>query len=108
MRSSEASFRGPGWGDVRDYLAALSERWGGRWVCSIRVPAGTTAKRELWIVCERFGVPDKSGVEKARRAGHRYPTSDGVSMPALMHGMLADVERQLQDDEGVAERQAAF
>lgn len=108
MRSPEAPFRGPGWGDVKDYLEACGSRWGGQWVLSVRLAKRGAVGSTLWVLCERFSAPDKLGNSKARRAGHVYPTSDGINMPALMHGLLAEVEEGLQDDRGVAERQASF
>jgi len=108
MRSSEAPVRGPGWADVRDYLEAVNNRWGGNWVLSVRLAQHSKNRVTLWILCERFGPPGKSGFGKDTRAGHVFPTSDGLTMPAVMHALLAEVEGRLQDDKGLAERQASF
>lgn len=108
MRSLETQVRGPGWADVREYLVSCGEGWGGNWVLSIRVTRGNGGRDALWVLCERYGPPGKTGLGRDTRTGHVYPTSDGISMPALMHGLLAEVEQRLQDDKGLAERQASF
>lgn len=108
MGSLQTPLRGPGWADVRVYAEELGNRWGGYFVLTIRLAKGRGGRTDLWVVCERFGMPDKSGIPKVRRSGHVYPCSDGLTMPALMHGLLADVDRMLEDDAGLATRQATF
>ena len=108
MRSSEAPFRGPGWGDVRDYLAALSERWGGSTVLSVRVSPRGNGRVCLFVLLERTVSVGRSDAVKQSRVSREYPTSDGLNMPGLMFGLLEELDQRLENDSRVSERQASF
>jgi hypothetical protein len=104
----KASDRGPIWRDVSELLATMYKRWGGNWVLSVRANPAGVQNGHLWVLCEVTLPTGRTGLSKQLRAGRKYPTSDGLSMPAVMHGLLYDVEGRFEDDRGLAERQASF
>lgn len=97
---------GPGWGDVAEALRAFSREWGGDWVFNVRSAPRLGKPHRMWIVCIRRGGNAGVGVERELLSGTEYPHCDGISMPAVMHGLLYDVHRQLEEAKIVAERQA--
>jgi hypothetical protein len=107
MATQESSDRGPIWADVARCIDALTARWGGVWVCTIRPNPGRKRDGDLWLLCERTVAIGRSGAYKQTRAGATYPSSDRLSMPSIVLGLLYGVDQQLQDDSGLAERQAS-
>lgn len=108
MEIPENAGRGPIWSDVGVLLGQLSAKWGGVWHLSVRVPARSGKRGELWVVCERSVTVGKSGATAQQRTARAYPTSDRLSMPGLMFGLLVELDARLEDDDRVAERQASF
>jgi hypothetical protein len=108
MEAPDNAGRGPIWSDVGVLLGQLSQKWGGVWHISIRTPARASRIGELWLVCERSIATGKSGSTAQQRSARAYPTSDRLSFPAVVFGLLVELDARLEDDSGVAARQASF
>lgn len=108
MPATENADRGPIWKDVSELADALARRWGGVWNVSIRPHPGRGRGGHLWVLCERTIATGRSGAYTVERAGAAYPTSDRVSLPSLVCGLLYEIDRKLEDNAGLAERQASF
>ena len=108
MATQESANRGPIWRDVASLIDTFTARWGGVWVCSIRPNPGRSRNGHLWLLCERTHAVGRVGAIAQERAGRSFPTSDRVSMPAALCGLLYELDERLQADSRVAERQATF
>ena len=106
MGKQEVPDRGPIWKDVGELFARLERRWGGIWVLSVRLDPSRGRPGRLFVLCERTASVGRAGYYKQDRASRPYPTSDGLSMPAVMFGLLYEVDGKLEGDSGIAERQA--
>lgn len=108
MGKQKDQARGPIWADVRDRLNEFEKRWGGITVLSVRLSHRGNGGVRLFVLLERTVSVGRSDAVKQSRVSREYPTSDGLSMPGLMFGLLEELDQRLEDDSRVAERQASF
>lgn len=108
MPAQENADRGPIWRDVSELVDALARRWGGVWNVSIRSHPGRGRGGHLWVVCERTNTTDRAGAYDVQHAGAAYPTHDRVSLPALVCGLLYELDAKLEANDKLAARQASF
>ena len=104
----EGGTYGPGWADVEQSIQAFGKRWGGYWTVRIHPATRRGSHWRLSVVCSRRYGSRGSGGDGEDTVGELYPTSDGISMPALMHKLLYELDRKLESRAGRAERQMRF
>lgn len=100
---------GPSWNDVQEYLRDLSRTH----VRACRVEIGLlpdSAGRPTFGLWVRVVAWERSeGRTTGERAkGHRWPTNDHRTMPALLLRLAHELDHELTTLREQAERQAAF
>lgn len=108
MSASKNEDRGPIWRDVSDAIVSLTERWRGVWVVSIRPDPGRGRSGYLCVLCERTATTGRTGAYTQQRTSGAYPTSDRISFPALVLGLLYELDGKLEADSRLAARQHSF
>lgn len=108
MSAQESTNRGPIWRDVSELIVSLTSRWGGVWVVSIRPDPSRGRSGHLCVLCERTVALGGGGAYRQTRASGAYPSSDGRSFPALVFGLLYELDAKLETDSELAARQTSF
>lgn len=99
---------GPGWADVASCIRAFQRKWGGNWTCRVFSAPRLGRPDCLRVVCSRRYGRSEGGVEREQYVGAEYPSVQRDSMPAIMHELLYQLDKQLEADKVVAEQQTSF
>ena len=108
MATQQSADRGPIWSDVRRLIDSCQSRWGGVWTVVLRPRPARGHEADLWVLCECTYPVGSNGLQVQQRVGRPYPTSDRASMPSLVFGMLGELDARLEENSGIAKRQASF